>query len=152
MLLPAGDAGRGIPARRAGASAVIAFLAPLAGAPAARTLRGGVAAGGETRRQDPKSVNVCDFLFSPCVETHGNTSTPCAKTAAPLSRPQRPRTQVTNPSEIRTRLRREREPSLASSVARRSGPICVTGRRGPTPVDILVERQGTVKSNEDEVG
>jgi hypothetical protein len=50
MQLPAGDAGRGLPARRAGATAVTsAFGAEDAGAPAARTLRGGVVAGGETR-------------------------------------------------------------------------------------------------------
>src|SRR5688572_1517625 len=45
-------------ARRAGASPVTSALgAEDAGVPAARTLRGGVVAGGETRRQDPHCVN-----------------------------------------------------------------------------------------------
>ena len=60
-FLWAGGAERGFPTRRAGASAVIMFVAPLAGVPAARTLCGGVAAGGETPRQDPQSVNSADF-------------------------------------------------------------------------------------------
>ena len=64
QLSPAGGAGRGIPARRAGASPVTSALgAEDAGVPAARTLRGGVVAGGETRRQDPDRVNA---LSSQC--------------------------------------------------------------------------------------
>jgi len=63
----AGGDGRGIPARRAGAFSVIRFLtrvtdllAPNAGAPDARTLRGEVAAGGESRRQDPRATELIE--------------------------------------------------------------------------------------------